>query len=1147
MVGRRRAATAFRPSAPSSRSRAPSRLQTAVLLTGVLVVAAGITVASFAVKPDKARSFDLFYGSVFVDDNLSPVAIDLSSGKATVRLSDAPSAVSADRSQDLDMVPLVGGTLMLDPVTGEFNMLDSSGFVLKPTGGGVRLPQLPDSQDALTTAVPSGDSAYLVRASPTGTAIYLVGQSTVASAVGVTSDSGSSQVKARAQATLKQTSADDANTMTSANGDLFVLTGRVGTTRRLVQLSVPTGSNAGAPLTVQRRIQVAGVAALGSATQHADGTGADVVGVASRTMISVLAPDGSRYDAAVHAPAGVDAILPVRNAQGSLVFLYHAADSWSLVRAPIDGSAGASVTRLSGISAGVGLITPVESDGRVYAMGRDSYGSLFQVGDDGRAQPIQGAAHYPLVNRERLNLDGAEVTADGSRVIFDSRANFRAVVVFADGSHAPRIVDKHSAVQVDTNGTASVSGNPDRNHGPKPGKKTKPQPHPDQAINNKINCKVVSQTPHIPSVQLVQRASRSVQLQWEYPLLDPQDCDPSTYTVAVKLLSSDAPSPPSMVTVQGQDGVNLTGLFPDTEYQIVVSAYINKLHTPSQPLVVTTSVEGPAAPTGIHTTVDNAGNWTITWNSCGGIQAGCVATADWQIIPHLCDGLGLSSAPDTRRRVGDPTQHTFSFTYQGSETLLGRGLSFDIQGIGEKGTIGDSANDGSCSYSWSPVVAGDIHVHASAPPMTTGESTSHTTVSMAFDGGQQHDLGGVGGEMTYELLQGNSVVARVGPTTKPQATLPGISAGSNYQVAVVVNPARHPSATARIGPVDVQPAIAKWPQPSIAISVDDTDAYDAQLSVTVSLPPGTNTHGETFDLSPGSALRCGNTSMELVRANISAGDTVRFSVDRTQYNARCSVYVALVQNADTELANPLYGDGTTSPGATSGNFDIDVPTSTAGQSDFSASWNSSAPFGHPQINVVYTGGDPRFLTYARNWHIVLSNDGGTTVCGTSNADLNPGTTVDVDRSCVQSGGTFTAAITYTFYGVTHPLTADVAGSTPAPVDASKISFTASFVTPLLGRPQVQASYTGPYGYDTLSALRWTYSVTSDQSPGVECSVRGQNGVPSTNGPNIALDYQRCPAVVGGAAAIYTLHVSFTDPNYGTTGGPYDAVAGSPPP
>ncbi len=260
-----------------------------------------------------------------------------------------------------------------------------------------------------------------------------------------------------------------------------------------------------------------------------------------------------------------------------------------------------------------------------------------------------------------------------------------------------------------------------------------------------------------------------------------------------------------------------------------MAAYINKLHTSSQPLIVTTSLEGPAAPTGVHTSVDDAGNWTVTWNSCGGVQSGCVPTAAWQIIPRICDGVGLSATPDTRRRVGDPTQHTFSYTYQGSETLLGRGLSFDVQGIGVKGTIGESAGDGSCSYSWTPVVASDIHLHASAPPKTTDSSTTHSTVSVDFDGGQQHDLGGVGGELTYELLQGGSVVAKVGPTTKTEMTLDGIAAGKSYQAAVVVNPARHRTSTARIGPVDIQAAIAVWPQPTVSASFSTDGAYLGQL------------------------------------------------------------------------------------------------------------------------------------------------------------------------------------------------------------------------------------------------------------------------------------------------------------------------------
>jgi hypothetical protein len=60
-----------------------------VLVLALLVVAGAVTVASFAVRPSKARAFDLFYGSLFIDDNTAPVAVDLATGKPSVRLTNA--------------------------------------------------------------------------------------------------------------------------------------------------------------------------------------------------------------------------------------------------------------------------------------------------------------------------------------------------------------------------------------------------------------------------------------------------------------------------------------------------------------------------------------------------------------------------------------------------------------------------------------------------------------------------------------------------------------------------------------------------------------------------------------------------------------------------------------------------------------------------------------------------------------------------------------------------------------------------------------------------------------------------------------------------------------------------------------------------
>ena len=50
-----------------------------------------------------------------------------------------------------------------------------------------------------------------------------------------------------------------------------------------------------------------------------------------------------------------------------------------------------------------------------------------------------------------------EVQARGSRVVFNARANLQAEVVFTDGSHAARVIDKHSAVQLDPDGAAALT------------------------------------------------------------------------------------------------------------------------------------------------------------------------------------------------------------------------------------------------------------------------------------------------------------------------------------------------------------------------------------------------------------------------------------------------------------------------------------------------------------------------------------------------------------------------------------------------------------------------------------------------------------------------------------------------------------------
>lgn len=1110
------------------------------MLGCLVAIAVAAAVASFVVRPNAARSFELFYGSMFINDNTSPVAVDLASGKPAVRLSNAFKAVGARRTGDLDVVPLTGGTLMLDSTTGEFNIVDASGFVVKASGGGVVLPLLPGATSA--TAVASADSAYIVQHAAERSAVYLVGQSTVASAIGV-----GAHAKARAYRAIAQPVLATPGGRTSAAGDLWLLSGR-GTTHAVTQLSVPPGSNAGATLAATRRGTIGGVAALMTATRNADGSGGDVVALASNKGLALYSATnrGDPQRLSIAPPDGLRQILPVTNAQGSAAFLYRTRAGWSLVSARADGTGRASVHPISQIAAGLDLVPPAQSGGRLYTAAHNGSGALWQIDGHGDAATIPGAGSYPLLPQETLDTGGIEVLARGSRVMFNARGDFEALVVFTDGSQQPRVLDKHSAVQVDASGAAALSvGSPAGRA--RRGKAARPKPapalpkaSPRQTINEKVSCTTTTQQPHIPLVQLLQRGSRSVQLRWSYPLLDPQDCAPSTYTVSARLLDGgNAPPAPAPITVQGQDGVNLTQLFPDTKYEIVVTAYLNGTGTPSVPLIVRTSVAGPDAPTSVKASADSTGNWTLTWNSCGGVQTGCIPTANWQIIATFCDGAGLSKPPASAQLAGDPTQHSFSFTYPGNDTLLGRGLAFQVTGTGAQGTIGTPSAGTACTRSWTPPVAADITVQASDPPVAAGGSTTQTTVSVLFRAGQRHDLGGAGGQLRYELRSGNAVVATRGPISDASVTIGGIQPGRRYQVLVIASAPGHPSASVQIGPVDVRPALAQWPVPSVSASFHDDATATGTLAVHVGFPSGTDTFGESFDLVD-STLSCGggNVVLDLTRTGFVPGELLSFSgISREIYHgAVCRVDVQLAQNSAHLTDPPLYGAGFSARAGTT--VPIDAPTFAGSGADFSAGWLSS-DLQAPTIAVSYHGHDPLLLAHADSWRTQLRN-ATTPDCGS--ASVAPPVTLDVVRDCAKQGGAFSATISFSYFGVNQTFDVPVRGSAPVPVDYKKIGFTASWKNRSSasagGSVVVHYADHGAYDQAVLDGLHWTFTVNSDASPGVSCASSAAAPQTGGAGPVLDVDFAACPS--GGLpgppptpAANYTLTVHVEDPIFGS--------------
>lgn len=1120
---------------PSPASTVPAgRRGRQVLLGGFLACTTALVVAATTVKPTTARAFKLVYGSVFIDDNVSPVAIDLASGKPTVRLSNAVTAVSARSTGDLDVVPVGEATLMVNSQTGEFNLLDAAGLLLKSTGGGVRLPATAAAADQAASAVATGSGAYVIRTSTSGTQIYLVDEATVAAAAGPTA-----RTVPRASVTLAQPVADMPAAAVSAAGALWLLTGR-GPTSTVQQLTLPEHSNTGATLTASTRAVVSGPAALES-------IGDQEVALATSRAIELYGADGLPATVPFASPAGLDRIVAATNLSGQVAFLLHAANGWSLLSAGLHDVAG-KVHRLAGIPASAALAAPAASGSSLYLLQTNGTGALWTLSYAGA---LRSAGSYPVLAGEKLDLAGAQVLAQGSRVIVNARANFEAEVIFTDGSHAPMTVDKHAAVQLDPSSTQALVVSHHAGTAKAPATKAPPKAKPVTAptVNNRVDCKTADQTPHIPLVRVLQRASRSVQLAWTYPLLDTQDCVPSTYTISAAAVGDGAPAPPGTVTVQGQDGANLIGLFPDTEYRIVVTAYLNGLGTASAPVQVRTSVEGPAAPRNVTVSVDRSGDWIVSWQSCGGVESGCVPSTSWQLVPSYCDGLGLSAAPATQLVIGDPTSHAFTATYPGGAALLGRGLSFQVAGVGDTGVVGAPASSTGCQYSWSPPVPAAITLQASAPPATAESDTTSTTVTAQFAGNQTTDLGGVGGTLTYQLLSGGTVVGTVGPTTRTTATFSDLRPGVHYQVAAVATPNQHPEAAEPIGPVEVQTAIALWPQPSVTASFADTSAAAGTLTVTVSLPAGTDTRGETFDLSGGS-LDCGNAHLGLSQTNFAAGKPLTFdSVPRSIYNsasAPCTVSAALAQDSATALDPPLYGAGP-SAAVTSAPVTIDVPVLETAATDFTASWVADAPAGKPEIAVSYTGSDATLASYAHDWSLVAGTDASTT-CGSSNASpaMAP-VTIDVDHRCVAGAATWSVSVAFGYFGQSASYTIPVSGAKPVPVDPTQMSFGAVWTAgSTIKDAQVQLQYTGPYSDATLAALQWSATVTSSLSPGVTCGSSVGYPQASGHGPNITVDLSACPPTTGTQVASYTVQLNYTDPNYGSTGSYTIAVTGAAP-
>jgi hypothetical protein len=1130
---------AFRADPDAAPTVHPSRSQTLGLLVVLLLVAGAVVAVSYLVRPEKARAFDLVHGSVFLQDATAPVGIDLASGKPTVRLTNAVKQVGATKNNQLSVVPLDGATLLLNNGTdnansGEFNEVDRTGFVVKPDGSGVLLSRRTDQPTAIGydagIANSAPGSAYIERTGPDRTDVFLISSVTVTRAAG-----SPTTVKPRASISLAAMGDARPGAGASANGDLWLVL-KSGNNYSLSELRVPDSSKDGAELDNNSHGKVSVTAAIGVA-RDADSGSASVVGVAEPNKIALYRPGAAKpVPVKISVGSGVNAILPATNQGDQLGYLMHANDGWHVVSVRSDGTDRRQAA-LTGIPPDADLAQPTASASGLYTLDR-STGEIYEIVPGETTAQVTPIREYPEQTGEAASLGDAYLVGRGPRVIVNSPGHAEALVLFTDGSHRPLVVRKSTAVDIDAAATATTYTGNQTNQKTKPSGSSSGAPK-SQPISSRVDCKTVNQKPHIPTITDATPGSRSVALGWTYPLLDQQDCAPSTYEVTVKVLSNDAPKPDGSVTVQGQQSVNLAGLYPSTRYQITVTAYLNKLHTSSRAVTVTTGPEGPAAPTGVTANADAAGNWTVRWSGCGDVAQGCVPAVSWRVIPSFCDGVGLSGAPTPLNVPADPsTKVQAPALYKGSDDLLGRGLQFQIEGTGSQGQAGAPSAKSGCVYSWAPPNVAGMRLDASTADSTELGGSTSANVTLRLGSDPTRNVGGYGAKITL-TLSGNGMAQTKsfvfnGNQTTLSATFPGVRAGAIYTASATVTPA-HGGSSATVAPVQVQTR-ANWP-PNISMTANCSfSGLSCTPSIRISGISSADANNERFDLTV--EISCGGgTGASFTKRGIdpSAGPFIGDALSQTggYYGSNCGVTAKLLEDSDQR---PLVFGG--SPKTVSGKIDFGAKqVLNPSASDFSAIWNGST------VTVSYIGKeDVSALT--TNWSATVEPPGGGSCQSGSSNSLPISIPVSVD--CIQGGNGadgWQVALHYqdTVGGAGHDVNGVALGKAPTYQPPQCAPDTSAF-SAQWGQTQADGISVGYTGTDDSIAGcggSWSYTLVGGDGNQV-CSGGTVTGTPPRS---ISIGYAGCATA---PAADWKVQVTWNATNGAPP--PFDiAVQGAVPP
>lgn len=1191
MLGRRADASAFRAGATALRASAtpvvtsrPSRPQSLALLLVLVLVAGGVAAASYLVHPQHSRAFDLLTGSVFLADHAAPVAVDLASGKATVRLLGAGKEVgTTDDSTDVQVAPATSATVLVNRNTGDFNMADQTGLVVRTNGGGVALHRLPGRTAAAAYPIQDAKVAgqsYILRTSPSRTDAYLIDEFTVRSQ--------HKQVPAAGATVSGHTALG--NGAVTAGRDLWLLTGTDGS-RTVSSLTPPATAGAHRGLIRHGYGTVQGVSAIGAVTTGYGADAVTAVAVASQAGVGYYRTGLTRAQRTVPVAQLSDAnqILPASDARDELAFLVRDGSGWYLVSLPVTGATASArpiVKPIHGIDATADLAAPAMSRGVLYTVNKGN-GKVYAISRGGavRTYLYPGA---PTSGR----FDDAYVIARGTRVFVDSVRNDYALALFTDDSASKLYhpIAKGAAVGV----PASVNAEQLAAAGPGGGHKAnkvngKPQPKsigqpvltpPSTATSTPANppsgspaagspaagrpvpggpagngarngpasngtASCQGQTPHAPQVTGIDGVgARAAQVHWMYPAVGSQDCMPAGYVVHVRVTTPGAPAPAQGdVSVTQATTAYLTGLAPNTEYAVTVTANLGGRTATSPQTMFATTAEGPAAPVGLRVQTDSAGDWVLNWSGCG-TSAGCVPVDHWTVNPVVCDtARGLVSAPQLTVPADPTAVAQPTAVYRGGDDLLGRGLQFAVYGEGASTGPGAPSALSPCLYSHRPADPSAMSLDASKPAAVAFGDSASTTVTLHLGAHPARAVGGIGATVSLALT-GGGTTQQGGPFAfdgqqSYAATFAHVRPGTSYTATATVQPAHGEAAV-------TLPAVAvttRSEYPTLSLDPTCTHPTDVPLQCALSLRirglASADANGETFDF--GGTLRCGNVETDqFTRTAIDPADPLTGPTvsQLDHYYGPCTVAGTLTENA-RDAAPLLFGGLVIKLRA---DVDLGDPAvAGAGSSDFAVDWTASGA----GAKVTYTGTADQLGKLTANWtEKVLSPAGDD--CSNPDGAAAPGpqdaVEVAISTECLAKHGadpgwqvqiSYDDAVTGDHHG---PFTLNLPGNPPSYqfCDVPADSVTAQWGATVADG--VALSRTGEAGR-IAGCSKWQYSLL-DQSK-VACPSPDQ----APSGPPPVTVPVTCTTAPDGG---WTVQISYVD-SAGDSQTLTVPVGGTPPP